>query len=173
MAIQRPGLKSSFSRLIDRHDLVPALTSIAAPPTPRFPPLERNYPSEKHFWSTITRAGPMCGNKNGLFSLKSFPIHSISVLAVFPITEKDRDPLNDFFLSATFPALTTLHNTPALTTISLNAHWQVPRPAVFARLKHVSLTDELEILPTPLGLLRAAPLLGGFRLGCGYYKDST
>ncbi|KAH9910927.1 uncharacterized protein BXZ73DRAFT_108353 [Epithele typhae] len=96
--------------------------------------------------------------------------HSLRLrsLAVNPLNKADRIHLNDFFLSTTFPALTTLvfvsdtptkepwytspvtfeqHNAPALTTISVFARWQVPRPMVFARLKRVSLASGLTVLP--------------------------
>ncbi|KAH9910800.1 uncharacterized protein BXZ73DRAFT_83188 [Epithele typhae] len=105
-------------------------------------------------------------------------------LAIYALTTDDRVALNDsFFLSTTFTALTTLifesgphdpptppvtfeqYNTPALTTISFNAHWQVPRPAVFARLKRISLTFGLRLLPMHvLGLLHTAPQLEEFRV---------
>ncbi|KAH9915951.1 uncharacterized protein BXZ73DRAFT_106017 [Epithele typhae] len=221
--IQRPGLRSSFSCLVERPNLEPP------PGFHSWLPLRlvsRHWngtiASEKHLWSTIIAGGPrarewlmVClDHADGvpidvilqldhghigkiwslLISILPRALH-LQSLAISPLNKSDRDHLNDFFLSTTFPTLTTLvfasdsidwwsqpifpvtfeqHNTPALSTISLNANWQVPCPAIFARLKRVSLTrDPLEILSSQvLGLLRAAPQLEEFRLGCGYYKGS-
>ncbi|KAH9915946.1 uncharacterized protein BXZ73DRAFT_106012 [Epithele typhae] len=175
--IQRPDSGSlslsGFSRLIDGSDDLGFHSWLPLRLVSRH--WNETIASEKHFWSTTIACGP----------------HAL--LTVSYLDQRHRDPLNDFFLSTTFPALTTLvlesgsyrweeaednlpvtfeqHNTPALTTISVDAGWQVPRPAVFAHLKHVSLVARgLEILPTHvLRLLCAAPQLEEFFLTWASY----
>ncbi|KAH9915950.1 uncharacterized protein BXZ73DRAFT_81219 [Epithele typhae] len=192
--IRRPGLRSSFSCLVERPNLEPP------PGFHSWLPLRlvsrrwnATITSEKHLWSTIIARGPHAREWLILCFFLSVPRHQ------FPQPESSRS-LNEFLISTTFPALTALvlvsdpsdqwepgdvspvtfeqHNTPSLTTISVNSPWQVPRPAAFARLKRVSLDSGLKVLPMHvLGLLRAAPQLEEFRLGCGYYQgfdpDST
>ncbi|KAH9915955.1 uncharacterized protein BXZ73DRAFT_81223 [Epithele typhae] len=219
--IQRPGLKSSFTHLAE-YESNPGFHSWF-PLRLVSRRWNETIVSEKHFWSTILASGPharewlmLClvrsdgvpidvilpldmwleheDTRSFLVEILPHALHLRS-LAVIPLNREDRDPLNEFFTSTTFPALTTLvlesdvsnretrrntllpftfeqRNAPALTTISVNARWQVPRPAIFARLKCVSLTTLLKITPTEvLGLLRTAPQLEEFRLGCGYQQE--